>query len=118
MLIKSNCSLRIINGPSEKWELSGFGTEGHVWPKLGAKITACPLWIFDIIWLSIYTCSRTKYAIKKKIEGGVIFSRSFWNFEKSRTFVFLIVIEKPPNKSYRAMQYLQNEIYHPVFYVK
>ena len=107
MLIKSNCRLRIINGPSEKWEFSGFGTEGLVWPKLEAKITECPLWIFDI-WLSI--CSRTKYAIIKKIEGDAIFSRSFWNFEKSITFLFIIVVEKPPNKSYRAIQYLHNEI--------
>ena len=28
-----------------------------------------------LIWLSI--CSRTKYAIMKKIEGDAIFSRSF-----------------------------------------
>ncbi len=46
----------------------------------------------------------------KKIEGDAIFSRSFWNFEKSITFLFLIVVEKSPNKSYRAMQYLQNEL--------
>ena len=104
MLIKSNCRLRIINGPSEKWELSGFGTEGLVWPKLEAKITECPLWIFDI-WLSI--CSRTTYAIIKKIEEDAIFSRSFW---KKYNFFFIIVVEKPDNKSYRAMQYLQNEI--------
>ena len=30
---------------------------------------------FFYIWLSI--CSRTKYAIMKKIEGDTIFSRSF-----------------------------------------
>ena len=30
---------------------------------------------FLILWLSI--CSRTKYAIIKKIEGDAIFSRSF-----------------------------------------
>ena len=40
----------------------------------------------------------------KKIEGDAIF------FEKSITFLFLIVVEKLPNKSYRAMQYLQNEL--------
>ena len=104
MLIKSNCRLRIIIGPSEKWELSGFGTEGHVWPKLEAKITECPLWICDI-WLSI--CSRTKYAILKKIEGDAIFSRSFW---KKYNFFVYYCSWKPPNKSYRAMQYLHNEI--------
>ena len=32
------------------------------------------------------------------------------NFEKSITFLFLIVVEKSPNKSYRAMQYLKNEL--------
>ena len=46
MPITSNYRLIIINGPSDKWELSGFRTEGHVWPKLEAKITECPLWIF------------------------------------------------------------------------
>ena len=107
MPFTSNYRLIIINGPSDKWELSGFRTEGHVWPKPEAKLTECPLWIFDI-WLSI--CSRTKYAIMKKIEGDAIFSRSFWNFEKSITILFLIVVEKSPNKSYRAMQYLQNEL--------
>ena len=44
----SNCRLQITNGPSDKWEFSGFRTEGSVWPKLEAKITECPLWIFDI----------------------------------------------------------------------
>ncbi len=107
MPITSNYRLIIINGPSDKWELSGFRTEGHVWSKLEAKITECPLWFFDI-WLSI--CSRKKYAITKKIEGDSIFYRSFWNFEKSITFLFLIVAEKSPNKSYRAIQYLQNEL--------
>ena len=48
-------------------------------------------------------CSRTKYAIMKKIEGDAIFSRSFWKLKKSITFLFLIVVEKSPNKSYRAM---------------
>ena len=48
----SNCRLQITNGPSDKWEFSGFRTEGSVWPKLEAKITECPLWIFDI-WLII-----------------------------------------------------------------
>ena len=48
----SNCRLQITNGPSDKWEFSGFRTEGSVWPKLEAKITECPLWIFDI-WLTI-----------------------------------------------------------------
>ena len=43
MPIKSNCRLRIINGPSEKLELSGFGAEGIVSPKLEVKITECPL---------------------------------------------------------------------------
>ena len=79
MLIKSNCRLRIINGPSEKRELSGFGTEGLVWPKLEAKITECPLWIFDI-WLSI--CSRTKYAIIKKIEETRFFLGHFLILKK------------------------------------
>ena len=46
----------------------------------------------------------------KKIEGDAIFSRSFLNFEKSITLLFLIVVEKSSNKSYRAMQYLQNEL--------
>ena len=46
----------------------------------------------------------------KKIEGDAIFSRSFWNLKKSITFLFLIVVEKSPNISYRAMQYLQNEL--------
>ena len=45
-----------------------------------------------------------------KIEEDAIFSRSFLNFEKSITFLFLIVVEKSPHKSYRAMQYLQNEL--------
>ena len=31
-------------------------------------------------------------------------------FKKSITFLFLIVVEKSPNISYRAMQYLQNEL--------
>ena len=48
MPITSNYRLIIINGPSDKWELSGFRTEGHVWLKLEVKITECPLWIFDI----------------------------------------------------------------------
>ena len=30
--------------------------------------------------------------------------------KKSVTFLFLIVVEKSPNISYRAMQYLQNEL--------
>ena len=107
MPTKSNCKLRIINGPSDKWELSGFWKEDLVWPKVEANITECPLWIFDI-WLSM--CNRTKYAIMKKIEGDAIFSRSFWNFEKSITFWFLILVEKSPNISCRAMQYLQNEL--------
>ena len=46
----------------------------------------------------------------KKIEEDAIFSRSFRNFEKSITFLFLVVVEKSPNKSCRAMQYLQNEL--------
>ena len=46
----------------------------------------------------------------KKIEGDAIFSRSFWNLKKRITFLFLIVVEKSPNISYRAMQYLQNEL--------
>ncbi len=46
----------------------------------------------------------------KKIEGDAIFARSFRNFEISITFLFLIVVEKSPIKSYRAMQYLQNEL--------
>ena len=46
----------------------------------------------------------------KKIEGDAIFSRSFLNLKKSITFLFLIVVEKSPNISYRAMQYLQNEL--------
>ena len=46
----------------------------------------------------------------KKIEGDAIFSRSFLNFEKSITFLFLIVVENSPNKSHRAIQYLQNEL--------
>ena len=79
----SNCRLQITNGPSDKWEFSGFRTEGSVWPKLEAKITECPLWIFDI-WLTI--CRRKKYAIMKKIEGDAIFSRSFWNLKISITF--------------------------------
>ena len=33
-------------------------------------------------------CSSTKYAIMKNVEGDEIFSRSFWNFEKSITFLF------------------------------
>ena len=114
MLIKSNCRLRIINGPSEKLELSGFATEGLVWPKLEAKITECPLWIFDI-WLSI--CSRTKYAIIKKIEGDAIFSRSFWNFEKSKTFWFIIVVENHLIKVTELCNTFTMR-YQPVFYVK
>ena len=34
----SNCRLQITNGPSDKWEFSGFRTEGSVWPKLEAKL--------------------------------------------------------------------------------
>ena len=49
MPITSNYRLIIINGPLDKWELSGFRTEGHVWPKLVAKLTECPLWIFDMV---------------------------------------------------------------------
>ena len=30
--------------------------------------------------------------------------------KKSITFLFLILVEKSPNTSYRAMQYLQNEL--------
>ena len=74
MLIKSNCRLRIINGTSDKWEFSGFRTEGSVWPKLEAKITECPLWIFDI-WLTI--CRRIKYAITKKLKGTRFFLGRF-----------------------------------------
>ena len=85
MPIKSNCRLRIINGPSEKWELSGFGAEGIVWPKLEAKITVCPLWIFDI-WLSI--CSRTKYAIIKKSKGRDFFYVILKFWKKYHFFVY------------------------------
>ena len=73
----SNCRLQITNGPSDKWEFSGFRTECpkcSVWPKLEANITECPLWIFDI-WLTI--CGRTKYAIMKKIEGTRFFLGRF-----------------------------------------
>ena len=60
--------------------------------------------------VNLSICSRTKYAIMKKIEGDAIFSRLFLNFEKSITFLFLIVVEKSPKKSYRARQYLQTEL--------
>ena len=74
MLIKSYCRLRISNGPSDIWELPGFGT-GLVWPKLEAKVSECPLWFFDI-WLSI--CSRTKYAImENKLKGTRFFLGRF-----------------------------------------
>ena len=106
MPITSNYRLIIINGPSDKWESSGFRTEGHVWPKLEAKLTECPLWIFDI-WSCI--CSGTKYAIMKKLKGTRFFL-GLLKFWKKLTFLFLIVVEKSPNKSYRAMQYLQNEL--------
>ena len=54
-----------------------------------------------------HICSRTKYAIMKKLKGTRFF---LGRFEISITFLFLIVVEKSPNKSYRAMQYLQNEL--------
>ena len=53
--------------------------------------------------VNLSICSRTKYAIMKKIEGDAIFSRLFLNFEKSITFLFLIVVEKSPKKSYREL---------------
>ena len=46
----------------------------------------------------------------KKIEGTRFFLGRFEFFFKSITFLFLIVVEKSPNISYRAMQYLQNEL--------
>ena len=72
---KSNCSLRIINGPSDKWEFSGFRTEDSVWPKLEAKITECPLWIFDI-WLTIYV-EEQNMRIWKKLKGTRFFLGRF-----------------------------------------
>ena len=56
----SNCRLQITNGPSDKWEFSGFRTEGSVWPKLEAKITECPLWIFDIWAIPAETAGNGK----------------------------------------------------------
>ena len=46
----------------------------------------------------------------KKLEGARFFLGRFEIKKKSITFVFLIVVEKSPNISYRAMQYLQNEL--------
>ena len=46
----------------------------------------------------------------KKLKGTRFFLGRFEIFEKSITFLFLVVVEKSPNKSYRAMQYLQNEL--------
>ena len=77
MPITSNYRLIIINGPSDKWELSGFRTEGHVWPKLEAKITECPLWIFDI-WLSIWqTYAEQNMRLWKKLKGTRYFLDRF-----------------------------------------
>ena len=58
--------------------------------------------------------------LRKKIEGDAIFYGCF-EILKSVTFLFLIVhvVEKSPNKSYRAMQYLQNELLTSIIiYVK
>ena len=79
MPITSNYRLIIINGPSDKWELSGFRTEGHVWPKLEAKITECPLWIFYIM---VKHMKQKKYAIMKKIEGARFFLGRFESLKK------------------------------------
>ena len=90
MPITGNYRLIIINGPSDNENCLVSEQEVMLEPKLEAKITECPLWIFDIIlWLSICS-SLTKYAIMKKIEGVAIFSRSFWNFKKCHFFCFLL----------------------------
>ena len=71
----SNCRLQITNGPSDKWEFSGFRTEGSVWPKLEAKTTECPLWIFDI-WLTIYV-EEQNMRLWKKSKGTRFFLGRF-----------------------------------------
>ena len=48
--------------------------------------------------------------IMKKLKGTRFFLGRFEIWKKSITFLFLIVVEKTPNKSYRAMQYVQNEL--------
>ena len=80
MPITSNYRLIIINGPSDKWEFSGFRTEGHVWPKLEAKITECPLWILDI-WLSIYVAEQNM-RLWKKLKGTRFFLGRFESLKK------------------------------------
>ena len=45
----------------------------------------------------------------KKLKGTCFFLGRF-EIKKSITFWFLIVVEKSHIKSYRAMQYLQNEL--------
>ena len=75
MHITSNYRLIIINGPSNKWELFGFRTEGHVWTKLEAKLTECPLWIFDI-WLKAYVAEQNM-RLWKKLKGTRFFLGCF-----------------------------------------
>ena len=77
MPITSNYRLIIINGPSDKWELSGFRTEGHVWPKLEAKITECPLWIFDIMYEA-----EQNMRFWKKLKGTRFFLGRFESLKK------------------------------------
>ena len=56
--------------------------------------------------------------LRKKLKGTRFFLGRF-EILKSVTFLFLIVVEKSPNKSYRAMQYLQNELLTSIIiYVK
>ena len=74
----SNCRLQITNGPSDKWEFSGFRTEGSVWPKLEANITECPLWIFDIgLWLTIIYVEEQNMRLWKKSKGTRFFLGRF-----------------------------------------
>ena len=55
--------------------------------------------------------------IMKKIEGDAIFSRSFLNFEKSITFLFLIVVENHLIKVIELCNTFKMS-YLPVSYVK
>ena len=53
---------------------------------LEATITECPLWFLDMVLAYV---AEQNNVIMKKIEGDAIFSRSFWNFERSQ-YNFLV----------------------------
>ena len=70
MLIKSNCRLSIINGPSEKWELSGFRTEGLVWPKWKLQLLNAHSEFFLYDWAYV---AEQNIRLWKNLKGGVFF---------------------------------------------